>query len=85
MATRIENIRTLSLLTVALLSGLCATSALAEQNTLPSLKLDSAKTTVSGLSSGAYMAHQLHLAYSDRIAGAALLAGGPYHCAEGKL
>ncbi len=31
------------------------------------------------------MAQQLHLAYSDHIAGAALLAGGPYGCAQGDL
>jgi len=52
---------------------------------LPKLQLDPARVTVSGLSSGAYMAQQLHLAYSDRIAGAALLAGGPYGCAQGDL
>jgi poly(3-hydroxybutyrate) depolymerase len=52
---------------------------------LPKLDLDPARTTVSGLSSGAYMAHQVHLAYSDHLAGAALIAGGPYHCAEGSL
>ncbi|MGQ0801321.1 MAG: extracellular catalytic domain type 2 short-chain-length polyhydroxyalkanoate depolymerase [Pseudomarimonas sp.] len=52
---------------------------------LPTLHIDAARITVSGLSSGAYMAHQLHLAYSDRIAGAALLAGGPYGCAQGDL
>jgi poly(3-hydroxybutyrate) depolymerase len=31
------------------------------------------------------MAHQLHLAYSDHVAGAALVAGGPYHCAQASL
>ena len=52
---------------------------------LPALTLDPARTTVSGISSGAYMATQVHLAFSDRIAGAALLAGGPYGCAQGSL
>lgn len=52
---------------------------------LPALDLDPARVSVSGMSSGAYLAHQLHLAFSDRIAGAALLAGGPYGCAEGDL
>ncbi len=52
---------------------------------LPSLDIDAARVTVSGLSSGAYMAQQLHLAHSDRVAGAALLAGGPYGCAQGDL
>ncbi len=52
---------------------------------LPMLKLDPSRTTVSGLSSGAYMATQVHLAFSDRIGGAALFAGGPYGCARGSL
>lgn len=61
----------------------CATGA--TEPALPKIKLDPARTTVSGLSSGAYMAHQFHIAYSDHVAGAALIAGGPYHCAEDKL
>jgi poly(3-hydroxybutyrate) depolymerase len=52
---------------------------------LPKLQLDPSRTTVSGLSSGAYMATQVHLAFSDHIAGVAALAGGPYGCAEGSL
>ena len=41
--------------------------------------------TVSGLSSGAFMAVQLHVAYSSIISGAAVYAGGPYWCAQGNL
>ncbi|XP_053572209.1 uncharacterized protein LOC128662445 [Bombina bombina] len=41
--------------------------------------------SVSGLSSGSYMANQFHLAYSKRIVGAALFAGGPYFCAQGSM
>jgi poly(3-hydroxybutyrate) depolymerase len=52
---------------------------------LPKLKLDASRTTVSGLSSGAYMATQVHMAFSDHIAGVAILAGGPYGCAQGTL
>ena len=52
---------------------------------LPALQLDPAGTTVSGLSSGAYMAVQLHVAHSQSIIGAAVVAGGPYFCAEGEL
>ncbi len=47
--------------------------------------LDADRITVSGISSGAYMAGQLHVAYSDVFSGAAILAGGPYGCAEGNL
>jgi predicted esterase len=43
------------------------------------------RITVSGISAGAQMAHQLHIAYSDVFSGAGLIAGGPYGCAEGSL
>ena len=43
------------------------------------------RITVSGISAGGYMAHQLHVAYSDRISGAGVIAAGPYNCAEGNL
>ena len=52
---------------------------------LPRLAIDPGRVAVAGVSSGAYMATQVHFAYSDRLAGAALVAGGPYGCAEGKL
>lgn len=51
----------------------------------PDLRIDPARVAVAGLSSGAYMATQAHLAYADRIHGAALIAGGPYGCANGDL
>jgi len=51
----------------------------------PSFVIDESRVTVSGVSSGAYMATQLHVAYADRFSGAAMLAGGPYACALGDL
>ncbi len=45
----------------------------------------SGRVTVSGISSGAYAAVQAHVALSSTIAGAAAVAGGPYHCAEGNI
>ncbi|MEM9335304.1 MAG: PHB depolymerase family esterase [Pseudomonadota bacterium] len=47
--------------------------------------LDRSRITVSGVSSGAYMAGQLHVAYSDIFSGAGLIAGGPFGCAQGDL
>jgi hypothetical protein len=41
--------------------------------------------TVSGVSSGGYMAVQTHVALSDRVAGVGVVAGGPYHCAAGSV
>ena len=52
---------------------------------LPQLNVQLDQTSVSGLSSGAYMAGQFHLAFSDSVIGAGLVAGGPYNCAEGSL
>lgn len=46
---------------------------------------DRARVTVSGISSGAYLATQVHVALSDRVDGVALLAGGPWRCAEGSI
>ena len=73
-----------SLLTVtfALLCSACSADVVAP---LPAMKLDPTRVAVTGISSGAAMAQQVHFAYSDRIAGAALLAGSPYGCAENSL
>ena len=43
------------------------------------------RITVSGVSAGAFMAVQSHVALADRIGGAAGVAGGPYHCAQGDV
>ena len=42
-----------------------------------------ARITVSGVSAGGFMAVQSHIALADRIGGAGIVAGGPYHCAQG--
>lgn len=49
---------------------------------LPKLGADLAQSSVSGLSSGAYMAGQIQVAHSKDIVGAGIVAGGPYACAE---
>jgi poly(3-hydroxybutyrate) depolymerase len=49
---------------------------------LPALGADLSQTSVSGLSSGGYMAGQFHLAHSRIVTGAAILAAGPFGCAE---
>ncbi|HEY4442312.1 MAG TPA: PHB depolymerase family esterase [Candidatus Elarobacter sp.] len=47
--------------------------------------VDKTKTTVAGLSSGAFMAVQLHVAFSSTFHYAAIYAGGPYYCAQNSL
>jgi hypothetical protein len=51
-------------------------------NVLPALEANRAETSVSGISSGAYMAGQFELAHSKDVVGAALIAGGPYGCSQ---
>ncbi|HUG23460.1 fibronectin type III domain-containing protein [Piscinibacter sp.] len=65
----------------------CAGFVLAAQAApLPQLVIDPAETTVSGLSSGGYMAVQLHVAFSSTFKkGAGVVAGGPFFCAEGSV
>ncbi len=50
---------------------------------LPALGSDSSGVTVSGISSGGYMAVQFQVAYSKLVKGAGIIAAGPYDCAEG--
>lgn len=50
---------------------------------LGSYKIDSAGITVSGLSSGAFMAVQLQVIHSKIFSGLASIAGGIFGCAEG--
>jgi hypothetical protein len=49
---------------------------------LPPLGVTLSATSVSGLSSGAYMAGQIEVAHSKDIVGAGIVAGGPFACAE---
>lgn len=67
---------------------LCAVSLCAALGTpaqaappLPTLSADPGQTSVSGLSSGAFMAGQFQVAFSASIKGAGIVAGGPYYCA----
>ncbi|MDR1349541.1 MAG: hypothetical protein LBJ59_01925 [Zoogloeaceae bacterium] len=67
---------------VLCLLGVLSLSACAKADEfLPQLNLDLRETTVSGISSGAFMAVQLAVAHSSAIKGVASTAGGPYFCA----
>lgn len=48
---------------------------------LPALHADPKRTSVSGLSSGAFMAVQYGVAFSSSLIGLGVIAGGPYNCA----
>lgn len=49
------------------------------------LNINQEAISVSGISSGAFMAHQFHIAHSEHIMGAGIIAGGPYYCARGSI
>ena len=51
----------------------------------PKLTLDLASTSVSGISSGGFMAVQFHVAFSSMMKGAAIFAAGPYDCSKGSI
>jgi hypothetical protein len=51
-------------------------------NDLPALGAKADATSVSGISSGAYMAGQFQMAHAREVVGAAIIAGGPYGCSE---
>ncbi len=52
---------------------------------LGAYNVDKTKTTVAGISSGGFMAVQLHVAFSSTFHYAAIYAGGPYYCAQNSL
>ena len=76
---------TTRVLWLALLTSAGSACAKGPDASLPKLKIDPARTAVVGLSSGAYMATQVQLAYPELFPNATMVAGGPYGCAGGKL
>jgi len=71
---------------VAILFGFLSASALAVVVNLPKYNVSVDQVSVSGLSSGGFMAAQMHVAYSNTIRkGAGIIAGGPVFCSQGNL
>lgn len=58
-------------------------AAQAQVASLPAMR--AGQVSVSGLSSGAFMAVQFEVAYSRSVIGAGVIAGGPYFCAQGSV
>ncbi|MBI1891188.1 MAG: fibronectin type III domain-containing protein [Burkholderiales bacterium] len=74
-----------ALLQIGLASVLAAPSVLLAAP-LKAYNANPATVTVSGISSGAYMSVQTHVALSATFkTGAAVFAGGPYNCAQGNM
>jgi hypothetical protein len=70
---------------LALLLASGSACAAQPSSALPKFTLDPSRTAVVGLSSGGYMASQAQMAYPELFPNAAIVAGGPYGCADGKL
>ncbi|MBK7953605.1 MAG: poly(3-hydroxybutyrate) depolymerase [Candidatus Accumulibacter sp.] len=66
-----------------LLAGCLSSQSPCAAPALPALGADLSDLTVSGVSSGAYMAVQFQVAHSKLVRGAGVIAGGPYDCADG--
>jgi len=74
-----------ALRTALVLAGMLLAAMAVAAERLPRLGAAADATTVSGLSSGGYLAVQFHVAHSAIVKGAGVLAGGPYYCARGNL
>jgi len=70
---------------LALLLAGCAAQAARAADALPRLNILPGSLTVSGVSSGGYMATQYQVAYSKDVIGAGIIAAGPWFCAQGTL
>jgi poly(3-hydroxybutyrate) depolymerase len=77
-------IRRLRWIVAALISAITitGTSLAAEPVALPGLNAAIGNSSISGISSGAFMAVQFGTAWSSVIRGVGVVAGGPYWCAE---
>jgi poly(3-hydroxybutyrate) depolymerase len=58
-------------------------AAQAQVESLPAMH--AGQVSVSGLSSGAFMAVQFEVAFSRTVIGAGVIAGGPYFCSQGSV
>ncbi len=75
----IKKVSGLAVAATLALSSLSTSAAPA----LESYNVDTSEISISGLSSGAFMAVQMHVSYSNTFMGVGSVAGGVYYCAEG--
>ncbi|NEX60739.1 extracellular catalytic domain type 2 short-chain-length polyhydroxyalkanoate depolymerase [Noviherbaspirillum galbum] len=71
---------------LAACGAFACSAALATVVTLPRYNVSFNDVSVSGISSGGYMAAQMHFAYSKTVRkGAGVIAGGPVYCSQGNV
>lgn len=72
-----------SLMLATALTAATVVPAVAAPPPLSAYNADIAQTSISGISSGAYMAVQFATAWSSIVKGVGAIAGGPFGCSEG--
>ena len=83
--------KTIKLLACAVITSSTLLAACSQEPSNASLsaqarmQIDTSNISVSGLSSGGYMAAQFHLSHADIVKGAGIIAAGPYNCARGSI
>jgi len=77
--------RVFGLLSLAAFFAACGAEEPAEPAEANTYNVDSSRISVSGVSAGAMMATQLHIAHSSVFSGTALLSGGPWNCAQASM
>ena len=73
------------LVIVAIVVVLSSCTPSGSREPLPRLQILPGSLTVSGLSAGGYMATQYQVAFSSEVAGAGIVAAGPWFCARGVI
>jgi hypothetical protein len=63
--------------------GLGRVSAQSDTSLLGAYNAEIKESSISGISSGAFMAVQVGISWSSTIRGVGVIAGGPYYCAQG--
>jgi len=80
-----RNSRFSFLLVVACAASGATLARAADLESLPGYKADIKESSISGLSSGAFMTVQFGTAWSSVIKGVGVIAGGPFYCAQGNI
>ncbi len=81
--SRARSLATVAICTLAI--GRYAAASPPLDEVAAGVNIDPDQISVSGISSGGFMAHQFHVAHSEHIMGAGIVAGGPYFCARGSI